>query len=146
MDCWLEVSGHPEGSEAGQLHQCVLRFSLVLEGILCFYPNSTLHCMLLTQHPLPHKKLQIFRPKAVILLSIFFITQSVKYKIQHSPPVLSTLLHAQYTSHCFTFLISQPSTISPACLSNKDERAVPRNFSKPSISLFPSPIINVVFH
>jgi len=102
--------------------------------------------MLLTQHPLPQKKknLQNFRPEAVILLSIFFIKQPFKYKIQHSPPVLSTLLHAQYTSHCFTFLTSQPSTISPACLSNKDEREVPRNFSKPSIFLFPSPIINAI--
>jgi hypothetical protein len=43
-DCWLEVSLHPEGPATGQLDQGFPWFSLVLEQMLSWYPNSTLHC------------------------------------------------------------------------------------------------------
>jgi hypothetical protein len=48
-DCWLEVSLHPKGPATGQLDQGFLRVSLVPEQMLSWYPNSTLHCMLLMQ-------------------------------------------------------------------------------------------------
>jgi hypothetical protein len=46
LDCWLVVSLHPEGPVTGQLDQEFPWFSLVPEQMLCWYPNSTLHCML----------------------------------------------------------------------------------------------------
>jgi hypothetical protein len=48
-DCWLEVSLHPEGPATSQLDQGFPWISLVLEQMLSWYPNSTLHCMLSTQ-------------------------------------------------------------------------------------------------
>jgi hypothetical protein len=48
-DLWLEVSLHPEGPATGQLDQGFPWFSLVPERMLSRYPNSSLHCMLLTQ-------------------------------------------------------------------------------------------------
>jgi hypothetical protein len=82
-DCWLEVGGHREGSEAGQLHQGVMRFSLVLEEILSFYPNSALHCVLLTRHPLPHKKIpsKFSSRSSNITINIF---QNAALQIQNS--------------------------------------------------------------
>jgi hypothetical protein len=46
LDCWLEVSLHLEGPATGQPDQ---GFSVVPEQMLSWYPNSTLHCMLLLQ-------------------------------------------------------------------------------------------------
>jgi hypothetical protein len=40
----LEVGLHPEGPSTGQLDERFPRFSSVLEQILSWYPNSTLHC------------------------------------------------------------------------------------------------------
>jgi hypothetical protein len=51
LDCWLEVSLHPEGPETGQIDQGFPWFSLVPEQMLSWYPNSTLHCMLHKQPP-----------------------------------------------------------------------------------------------
>jgi hypothetical protein len=48
-DCWLVVSLRPEGPATGQLDQGFPWFSLVPERMLSWYPNSTLHCMLLMQ-------------------------------------------------------------------------------------------------
>jgi hypothetical protein len=48
-DCWLVVSLHPEGPATGQLDQGFPWFSLIPEQMLSWYPNSTLHCMLLMQ-------------------------------------------------------------------------------------------------
>jgi hypothetical protein len=48
-DCWLEVSLHPEGPATGQLDQGFPWISLVPEQMLSWYPNSTLHCMLLME-------------------------------------------------------------------------------------------------
>jgi hypothetical protein len=42
LDCWLEVSLHPEGPATGQLDQGFQWFSLVPEQLLSWYPNSTL--------------------------------------------------------------------------------------------------------
>jgi hypothetical protein len=47
-DCWLEVSLHPEGPATGLLDQGFLSFFSVPEQMLSWYPNSTLHCMLVT--------------------------------------------------------------------------------------------------
>jgi hypothetical protein len=44
-DCWLEVSLHPEGPATGQLDQGFPLFPLVLEQMLSWYQNFTLHCM-----------------------------------------------------------------------------------------------------
>jgi hypothetical protein len=40
---------HPEGLTTGQLDQGYPWFSLVSEKMLSWYPNFTLHCMLLMQ-------------------------------------------------------------------------------------------------
>jgi hypothetical protein len=45
-DCWLEVGLHPDGPVTDQLNQGFLWFSFVLEQMLSWYPNSTLHCTL----------------------------------------------------------------------------------------------------
>jgi hypothetical protein len=42
----LEVSLHPEYPTTGQLDQGFPQFPSVLELILSWYTNSTLHCML----------------------------------------------------------------------------------------------------
>jgi hypothetical protein len=45
-DCWLEVSLHSEGPATDQFDQGFPWFSSILEQMLRWYPNSTLHCML----------------------------------------------------------------------------------------------------
>jgi hypothetical protein len=50
LDCWLEVSLHPEGPAIAQLDQGFPWLSLAAEQMLSWYPNSTLHCML-HMHP-----------------------------------------------------------------------------------------------
>jgi hypothetical protein len=45
-DCWLEVSLHLEGPATGQIDKDFPWFSSVLEQMLSWYPNFTLHCML----------------------------------------------------------------------------------------------------
>jgi hypothetical protein len=57
LDCWLEVSLHPEGPATGQLK--VFRgFPWSQRKCLSWYLNSTLHCMLPMQ-PLPMVTLKI---------------------------------------------------------------------------------------
>jgi hypothetical protein len=46
LDCWLEVSLHPDGPATGQLGQGFPWFSFVPEQMLIWYQNSTWHCML----------------------------------------------------------------------------------------------------
>jgi hypothetical protein len=47
LDFWLEVSLHPEGPVIGQLDKGFPWFSLDTEQMLRWYPNSTLHFVLL---------------------------------------------------------------------------------------------------
>jgi hypothetical protein len=45
-DCWPDVSSHSEGPATGQLDQGFAWLSSVLEKMLSWCPNSTLHCSL----------------------------------------------------------------------------------------------------
>jgi hypothetical protein len=42
--CWLEVSLHPEGPAAGQLHHGFPWFPLISEQMLSWFPNSMFLC------------------------------------------------------------------------------------------------------
>jgi hypothetical protein len=46
-EAWISL--HSEGPATGQLDQGFPWFSLVPERVLSWYPNCTLHCMLLMQ-------------------------------------------------------------------------------------------------
>jgi hypothetical protein len=58
----LGLTLHPEGPATGQLDQGFPWFSLVPERILSWYPNSTLHCMLLVQPSQSQTKVRPLQP------------------------------------------------------------------------------------
>jgi hypothetical protein len=64
LDCWLEVSLHPEGHATGQLNQVFPWFSSVLEQMLSWYPEF--HVALHASHVVLPLVTSKFRPNVAL--------------------------------------------------------------------------------